>query len=60
MRESSAAAAVVHQKLQNAAHQLQRAALELEQAFELAHHQLANEFGEKVGEIFFDPIGIWS
>lgn len=57
MKEASAASAVVHQKLQNAAEQLRRAANELEQAFEPAHRPVVNEFGEKEGEEFYDPVG---
>lgn len=57
LKEASAASAVVHQKLQNAAEQLHRAANELEQAFEPAHRPLVNEFGEKEGEEFYDPVG---
>ena len=57
LKEASAASAVVHQKLQNAAEQLRRAANELEQAFEPAHRPMVNEFGEKEGEEFYDPVG---
>ena len=58
LRETLAATAVVHQKLQNAAEQLKRAAIELEQAFEPAHCSITNEFGEEAGETFFDPVGV--
>lgn len=57
LREASAASAVVHQKLQNAAQQLSRAAFELEQAFEPAHRTMTNEFGEQQGEEFYDSAG---
>ena len=57
LKEASAASAVAHQKLQNAAEQLRRAANELEQAFEPAHRPVVNEFGEKEGEEFYDPVG---